>query len=66
MGIVPIWLGKLQRTFTKLVNNIELETSKHESEDNFDFQFRNFHSCARMTSCDAKALHSSVEESFFF
>jgi hypothetical protein len=52
MNIIPIWLGKLQRTFTKLVNNVEFETSKYESENDLDFQFRNFHSCTRMTSCD--------------
>ena len=56
MDIISIWFGKLQRTFTELVNNVELETSKHESENSFDFQFRNFHSCARMTPYDAEIL----------
>ena len=56
MDIIPIWFGKLQRTFTEFVNYVELETSKHEGENNFDFQFRNFHSYARMTSYDAETL----------
>ena len=38
---ISIWLGKLQRTFTKLVNSVILETSKHESENHLEFQFRN-------------------------
>ena len=62
MDIIHIRLRKLQWTFTKLVNNVELETSKHEGEDNFDFQFRNFHSGARMTSCDAETLHQIMRK----
>ena len=58
MDIVPIRFWKFQRSFTKLVNNIEFEASKHKSKDNFDFQFRHFHSCARMTSCDVKFISS--------
>ena len=48
---------------TKLVTNVELrvETSKHENENNLDFQFRlDFRSWARMTSCDAEMLINSV------
>jgi len=54
MNIIPVRLGKLRQRFTKLVNKIELEAGKYESDNDLDFQFRNFHPCARMTSCEAE------------
>ena len=65
MDIISVRLGKFLCTFTILVNKVELETSKHKSEDDLNFQFGNFHSCTRMTSfLKMKKCQGFIRENF--
>ena len=45
-----IQLGRVRRAFTKLVDNVEIESNKHVSPDHVDFLFGKFFPSAYMTS----------------